>query len=131
MKTQACQPCASRKVRCDRQEPCSNCQRRKQDQCVYAELSPTERIKELEVLVRSLRGDSEQRVPDDHEQAKTKDASASSRAQPPQNDTSGDVPLRSGTNPIIVKEDGESVYLESCVPLVLAVRQLMVKVFMA
>ncbi|MCJ1379801.1 hypothetical protein MMC17_002904 [Xylographa soralifera] len=113
MNTQACQPCVKRKVRCDRNEPCSNCKRRKQDQCVYPELSPTERIKQLEALVRSLRGSSEHSTPYDHEQAKTKAASASSRVQQLQNDTGGDNRLQRGTNPMIVKEDGEFAYLES------------------
>ena len=131
MKSQACQPCAKRKVRCDREEPCSNCKRRKGDQCIYAEVLPTERIKQLEALVRSLGGSSEDSTPYDHEQAKTKSASASSRAQRPQKDTSGDDQLQSSTTSMLVKEDGEPLYLESCVFPTVAVSPLMVKIDMA
>ncbi|MCJ1435673.1 hypothetical protein MMC27_005048 [Xylographa pallens] len=113
MNTQACQPCVKRKVRCDRKEPCSNCDRRKQDQCVYPELSPTERIKQLEALVRSLRGSSEHSTPNTHQQVKTNAASASSQVQQVQNVTGGDVQLQRGADPMIVKEDGVFAYLES------------------
>jgi len=37
----ACEPCARRKVRCDRLEPCSNCRRRTNDTCVYTVTEPT------------------------------------------------------------------------------------------
>lgn len=57
MKTQACEPCAKRKVRCDKGEPCSNCKRRKQDSCTYSEASPADRIRRLEAFVRNLGGD--------------------------------------------------------------------------
>lgn len=119
MQTQACQPCAKRKVRCDRKEPCSNCKRRTQDQCIYAEVSPTERIKQLEALVRSLGASSEHSTwyENSHEQAKPETTLATRQVQPPRRDTSGDAQPRGGTNPMIVKEDGESVYLESCVTL--------------
>lgn len=113
MKSQACQPCAKRKVRCDREEPCSNCKRRKQDQCIYAEVSPNERIKQLEALVSSLDGDAEYTAPQDLEQAKRKAASFSARVKEPSNKVNGARLLQSGTNPMIVTENGQSVYLES------------------
>lgn len=106
MQTQACQPCAKRKVRCDRKEPCSNCQRRKQDHCIYAALSPTERIKQLEALVRNSEGGSE---------ASTKAASATSLPVSPEKFANGNPRVQNGTNPMIVRENGESNYLESCV----------------
>ena len=106
MQTQACQPCAKRKVRCDRKEPCSNCQRRKQDHCVYADLSPIERIKQLEALVRNLEGGSE---------ASIKAGSATSRPEPNEKHANGNPRFQDGTSPIIVRENGESNYLESCV----------------
>lgn len=39
-----CTPCAKRKVRCDKRQPCYHCRRRKGDVCVY----PTQRTNELE-----------------------------------------------------------------------------------
>ena len=78
MSTQACMPCAKRKVRCDRADPCcSNCKRRKQDKCVYPELSPNDRIKRLEALVRSLGGDPE----DDPQTAKERLDAATASVQ--------------------------------------------------
>ena len=106
MQTQACQTCAKRKVRCDRKEPCSNCQRRKQDHCIYADLSPTERIKQLEALVRNLEGGSE---------ASIKAASATPLLDSPEESSKGNHRVQNGTNPILVRENGESNYLESCV----------------
>ena len=58
-----CVPCAKRKVRCNRLQPCSHCQRRKGDVCIY----PTQRLKghqfdrfeRLELYVRRLGGDPE------------------------------------------------------------------------
>ncbi|KAJ4163193.1 hypothetical protein LMH87_004937 [Akanthomyces muscarius] len=59
MRNQACEPCAKRKVRCDRADPsCSNCKRRKQDRCVYLDPSSDARIKRLEEIIRSLGGEA-------------------------------------------------------------------------
>lgn len=58
-----CIPCAKRKVRCDKEQPCSHCKRRKQDVCAYPSLGGTddsrsvitaERIETLEGYIRSL-----------------------------------------------------------------------------
>lgn len=58
MRNQACEPCAKRKVRCDRADPsCSNCKRRKQDHCVYPDASSDARIKRLEETIRTLGGE--------------------------------------------------------------------------
>lgn len=116
MHNQACEPCAKRKVRCDREEPCSNCKRRKQDRCVYPELSPADRIKELETLVRTLGGDP------------TKDVAYNSRPQTTAFSPSAssvrpfyESPGLAGSNdtrpqdPVILEEDGQQSYLESCV----------------
>ncbi|MCJ1284842.1 hypothetical protein MMC26_004179 [Xylographa opegraphella] len=87
--------------------------RRKQDHCIYPEISQTERIKQLEALVRSLQERSEHSGPYNHAQAKTTAASASSRVQQLHNDADDDAQLRKGTTPMIVKENGEFTYLES------------------
>lgn len=50
----SCIPCAKRKVRCNRQEPCAHCKRRKIEDCIYPDESPAARIKYLEALVRHL-----------------------------------------------------------------------------
>ena len=62
-----CTPCAKRKVRCDRGQPCCHCKRRKGDVCVYplhrtnGPVSRPEdypqRIEKLEVYIRHLGGD--------------------------------------------------------------------------
>ncbi|KAH7183259.1 uncharacterized protein B0J16DRAFT_163200 [Fusarium flagelliforme] len=93
MRSQACEPCAKRKVRCDRSEPpCSNCKRRKNDTCTYPEVSPFERIKKLEEIVRSLGGD-----PDNGERPSGTPSLGGSHAQ----------------TPVIVQQDGKGVYQES------------------
>jgi hypothetical protein len=108
MKTQSCQACSRRKVRCDHGEPCSNCKRRKDD-CIYAEQSSAERIKELEVLVRSLQDGTGNTI---HTEMPT---NAMSHPQP--HDVVKDR-QESGTNPVMLHEEGESVYVESYVCLV-------------
>jgi hypothetical protein len=96
MRPQACEPCAKRKVKCDRAEPpCSNCKRRKHDNCTYPEVSPFERIRKLEEAVRALGGDPLSDTPE----------KLSIKASP-----------AAGSNvetPIIVQEEGKSVYHES------------------
>ncbi|TIA36941.1 hypothetical protein D6C79_08191 [Aureobasidium pullulans] len=109
MSNQACEPCARRKVRCDKQQPCSNCKRRKQDQCTYPEAAPTDRVKRLESLVRSLGGDPNSdgsRTPKRarlgpspvETQSNDRDAGASTESERGQ--------------PILVEQDGQSYYVE-------------------
>lgn len=95
MKGQACDPCAKRKVRCDRGDPtCSNCKRRRQDRCVYPDLLPSQRIKQLEETIRMLRADS----------SPNQDAHSKS----------GDRPLNSGAaTPTLQRDDNRCVYSES------------------
>lgn len=62
-----CTPCAKRKVRCDKLQPCYHCKRRKGDVCVYPvhrangpDNRPedySQRIEKLEVYIRRLGGD--------------------------------------------------------------------------
>ncbi|RGP79883.1 hypothetical protein FLONG3_1954 [Fusarium longipes] len=104
MRSQACEPCAKRKVRCDRAEPpCSNCKRRKNDRCVYPEVSPFDRIKKLEDLVRSLGGDP---------------ASENGRSPPMQHEkvkssVSTTTDASHAQTPVIVQQEGKAVYHES------------------
>jgi len=107
MKTQTCQACSRRKVRCDHGEPCSNCKRRKED-CIYVEISSAERIKDLEALVRTLRGDSTDTAPTD-----VNVTAVVSQQQP--HDALQKEKKESGTNPVMLNEDGETVYVESYV----------------
>lgn len=62
----SCIPCAKRKVKCDRLQPCCHCRRRPNDQCVYPTSSETsnsqlesqaERIRQLEQYVQELKRD--------------------------------------------------------------------------
>ncbi|KAK2472753.1 hypothetical protein H9L39_14928 [Fusarium oxysporum f. sp. albedinis] len=99
MRSQACEPCAKRKVKCDRAEPpCSNCKRRKHDNCTYPEVSPFERIRKLEEAVRALGGDP---LSDTPERLRGQSVKASP--------TEGS----NAETPIIVQEEGKSVYHES------------------
>ena len=62
-----CIPCAKRKVRCDRNQPCHHCKRRRGDACVYPTQrvresstridDSSERIEKLETYIRRLGGD--------------------------------------------------------------------------
>jgi hypothetical protein len=62
-----CTPCAKRKVRCDRSQPCGHCKRRKGDACVYLTQhnrglktrpdESSEHIAKLENYIRRLGGD--------------------------------------------------------------------------
>lgn len=65
-KAVSCIPCAKRKVRCDKLQPCCHCRRRQHDECVYPELNlahsgqleqQAKRIERLEQYIRSLGGD--------------------------------------------------------------------------
>lgn len=114
---EACEPCARRKVRCDKREPCSNCKRRKTDRCIYPAVFPADRIRRLEALVRKLGGDPNT--------ASASERSNSSAAPTPQSPSAGrdriddrtqpqakPFEFRS-TDPIVLQEDGQSFYLES------------------
>lgn len=106
MSGQACEPCSRRKVRCDKQQPCSNCKRRKQDQCTYPEAQPINRIKRLESLVRSLGGD-----PNDENSRPSKRA----RTEPaPVQDAldARDTTEAERGQPIMLEQDGQSYYVE-------------------
>jgi hypothetical protein len=100
--TQACRPCAKRKVRCDRLEPCSNCRRRKTDRCTYPASTPSNRVRQLESLVRELGGNP------NNGQAPSTTLSGGAV----QNDESTPTEMRSN-DPVMFEEDGEIQYLES------------------
>jgi hypothetical protein len=100
--TQACRPCAKRKVRCDRLEPCSNCRRRVTDRCTYPASTPSDRVRQLESLVRELGGNPNSR------QA----ASPTLPGDTVQNGESTPNEMRSN-DPVMVEEDGEVHYIES------------------
>ena len=115
MRSQACEPCAKRKVRCDKDEPCSNCKRRKQDHCIYLESTPIDRIRTLEALVRDLGGN-----PEGNHQPAVKIATGGDTSTKPQlfeeedKDTSN-VNWGNSKDSIVLEEDGQSFYLESWV----------------
>ena len=75
---------------------------------MYVELSSAERIKELEALVRSLQGGSTVTVPTD-----ANVAAVVSQRQP--HDALHKERKESGTNPVMLNENGETVYVESYV----------------
>ena len=114
-RSQACLPCSKRKVRCDREDPCSNCKRRKTDTCVYPDLSPTDRVKKLEALVRILGGDPENIDEVNSEYASQTSSIVQSRTAPLRNtsDIIRNTTAQNGTESAIVKEDDNSVYVES------------------
>ncbi|THX94641.1 hypothetical protein D6D02_10090 [Aureobasidium pullulans] len=109
MSNQACEPCARRKVRCDKQQPCSNCKRRKQDQCTYPEAAPTDRVKRLESLVRSLGGDPNS----DGSRAPKRARLGPSPVETQSNDRDAGASTESERGqPILVEQDGQSYYVE-------------------
>lgn len=114
----SCAPCAKRKVRCDRKEPCSNCKRRKQDQCIYPTRISDARIKQLEEAVKRLGSNSE--VEDDAVTSQTRSSPASFQAQAPvapivRNKWNEVVNHPRQDNPIIVNDGGMTMYIESYV----------------
>ncbi|KAJ5306157.1 hypothetical protein N7508_005172 [Penicillium antarcticum] len=120
-RTVACMSCAKRKVRCDRQEPCSHCKRRKKEDCTYPGTSPAVRVRHLEALVRRLghSPDGEEvasnDVPAEASSTQTRHRTRSSPTQdnrcPRRNSPFiGTVP---NNDPAVVEEDGERVYLEA------------------
>jgi hypothetical protein len=101
---QACRPCARRKVRCDRLEPCANCKRRTTDRCTYPASTPSDRIRQLENLVQELSHN-------------TVDSRRSPKAAQSALEHNGEVlPAEMRSNdPVITKENGVLQYLESYV----------------
>lgn len=111
MKSQACEPCAKRKVRCDKGEPCSNCKRRKKDSCVYpAETTPAERIKRLENQVRNLGGN-----PEADARWNRKETENVLPPSKPAARVQGSPQEGKGGDPVVLEEDGQTFYLESYV----------------
>lgn len=115
----SCIPCSKRKVRCDRQEPCAHCKRRKIENCTYPDESPAARIKHLEALVRSLGRDPDADCVDGNALTPESPATAVPRARPSHRDERVDYrsPARVApdSNPVIAENGGERVYLESYV----------------
>lgn len=115
---ETCEPCAKRKVRCDRQEPCSNCKRRKKDRCTYPSVSPADRIRRLEALVRRLGGDPDDRASVNDQ---LRPEPALSTSTPTHSNAGLDneqvvTPINIRSNdPVIMEEDGQPFYLESYV----------------
>jgi hypothetical protein len=108
---QACRPCAKRKVRCDRTVPCSNCKRRKNDHCTYPSVTPPDRVRELENLVRELGGNPNS-APAYGSPLSIRSPAA--LAQPDLVQVSETTPAEMRSNdPIILVEDGQMHYLES------------------
>ena len=118
MKTQACEPCAKRKVRCDREEPCSNCKRRKQDHCNYPDVSPFDRIKSLEAEIRRLRGEPVN-IDGQDVDAPTKKSSSPARSRSDLSSGVHGATQQEGANrdPVVLQEDGQTFYLDACVAL--------------
>lgn len=114
--TQACRPCAKRKVKCDLGQPCSNCSRRKTDKCVYVSVSPDERIKRLEALVKRLGGDpSTEAIIDASSTSILETPTSSSQIRADQGPSSNAQVKVGSSDPMVVETDGQSVYLESYV----------------
>ncbi|KAL8968213.1 MAG: hypothetical protein Q9183_002569 [Haloplaca sp. 2 TL-2023] len=113
-RTQACEPCAKRKVRCDKQEPCNNCTRRKQDHCSYVDESPYEKIKSLEEQVRKLQGSlrSDGSSPAKRPAPSPPSPEPRTRTRTRQEATATVASGRS-KDPVIFEEDGQQFYLES------------------
>ncbi|KAF2831472.1 hypothetical protein CC86DRAFT_463354 [Ophiobolus disseminans] len=100
---QACRPCAKRKVRCDKLEPCSNCKRRT-DRCVYPTEAPSNRIRELERLVQEL-GGTPKIDSNPHNRTARNETGTN-------NDALSPAPGRSN-DPMMLEVDGNVQYLES------------------
>lgn len=116
---EACEPCARRKVRCDKQEPCSNCRRRKKDRCIYPAVSPADRIKRLEALVRKLGADpNELHVPSNELRSEHTSSPASTPAgasvEQDRQHAVTFLEIRS-KDPVVLEENGQPFYLESYV----------------
>jgi hypothetical protein len=107
MKAQVCEPCAKRKVRCDRAEPsCSNCKRRKHDRCVYPDNSLHERIKCLETVQFLSESPSSDQLGD------ITPATFSNAGDKSRDTTSESIPAEM---PFIMREGDSTIYAESYV----------------
>ncbi|KAI5264013.1 hypothetical protein E4T47_08875 [Aureobasidium subglaciale] len=109
MNGQACEPCARRKVRCDKQKPCSNCKRRRQDQCTYPEAAPIDRIKKLETLVKSLGGDPNDEKSRTPKRARKGPSPAEVQVE---RDEARDTAETERGEPVLLEQDGQSYYVE-------------------
>lgn len=122
----SCTPCAKRKVRCDRLQPCCHCKRRPQDNCVYPEPTTASaahdhrladdasaRIEKLERYIRSLGGDPEQagrsgqRTAEESPGSQNTGASSSSSSQP----GSKRIPFHPKTSGLVTHNE-EVTYIE-------------------
>lgn len=116
MKNQACEPCAKREVRCDKEEPCANRKRRKKDHCSYPEVLPSDRISNLEALVRSLGGDPEGDARQTSQRTQAVPSLARGHARPlASNKDENALNEGKARDPVILEEDGQPYYLESYV----------------
>ena len=137
-----CMPCAKRKVRCDKRQPCNHCRRRKGDVCVY----PTQQIngpqgaltnvpphiEKLHAYIRRLGGDPAlvEQLDEGGEAHVNRYSTSSPRTQ--SQGTGGTTsPLRpedrhqysqNGTHPIghkraLVEHNEQVTYIEACVLL--------------
>ncbi|KAK7959112.1 Zn2/Cys6 DNA-binding protein [Apiospora aurea] len=120
----SCAPCAKRKVRCDRLQPCCHCKRRPQDNCVYPEPAAgstperlpddvSDRIGKLERYIRSLGGDPEEAVRPDTRAVKvpreSQDGDASARGRQPK---LNNIPFHPKTSGLVTHNE-EVTYIES------------------
>lgn len=110
----SCAPCAKRKVRCDRKEPCSNCKRRKNDHCVYPVTTTNARVRQFETVGTKYRYSPEHT--EDVTPRQVRGSPTASQVQPldnrSQNENASPFP---GDDPLIVRDRGSIVYLESYV----------------
>jgi hypothetical protein len=113
MRNQACEPCAKRKVRCDREEPCSNCKRRKKDHCSYAE-SSAEKTGKPENAARPFGSNlSEEGGRLGLSNNATVSPAANSTISPHQSQEAATPVDKNSKDPVIVIQDGQQYYLES------------------
>jgi hypothetical protein len=124
----SCMPCAKRKVRCDKLQPCCHCKRRQQDTCVYPEFGRVDsqyvreqavRIGKLEEYVRILGGNPNElnvraqldstQVDQAHEQVSVV-SSKLTKAGP---DFVSRTQRSTQITPKLVENDGESTYIET------------------
>ncbi|KAK6220659.1 hypothetical protein LQW54_002104 [Pestalotiopsis sp. IQ-011] len=113
MRTQACEPCAKRKVRCDREEPCSNCKRRKQDHCSYTEVSTTAEGTRKPENTRTFGSSS---AGADELNRRTSSAvflASPANTSPHETQEKATSADQSSKDPVIVEQDGHQYYLES------------------
>ncbi|KAK8859869.1 Transcription factor vrtR1 [Apiospora arundinis] len=121
----SCTPCAKRKVRCDRLQPCCHCKRRPQDTCIYPDQTPesshgrplpedaSDRIAKLERYIRSLGGDPEEASQPDRRAAGEPEGSRRSSASTSSNTPRLDrLPMHPKTSSLVTHNE-EVTYIES------------------